>query len=528
MSQNWITAAISIFMLSILACSSPPVTESAIASAQSSPQRTKMTATASVKITEVSDTLPIAKIVAIFPSNVVVDLGEEVQLSANVSTEDGRIVDDAEIIWAMADPRAGSISDNGNFRAGATPGIFPDAISATAIQNTNDGIRYTNSTSSVSVIGDAETSMLSELIVLPEPSSVVTGQIYRMTAIGFDQNGRIIQGVGFSWSVDNSELGHITQTGFLTVEGAAGSYEKAITISGDWQGVRLQHILDVGVIDTPKEDDFFRVQILPQSFHLDAGERLQLRAIALNGLGEILDSAEMRWELVEPGIGAVDASGTFIAGDEPGIYTEAVRVEAAIPGGGAIQRAEDFASVVIREAERIRPVSRVIVFPGEVAMHEGSRSLLVAHPVDESGNLAGETEIAWEMSDPLLGDIDNHGNFIATAAPGYYENAIRVTASQTFDGQLFTIIEEIDLTLTGTLSRAEIQPQLPTIAPGRSVHFDAKGWDENGVEIKGLVTLWEVTDTSAGEIDIFGNFIASENPGLFEGVIQAQVIQNPD
>ena len=66
---------------------------------------------------------------------------------------------------------------------------------------------------------------------------------------------------------------------------------------------------------------------------------------------------------------------------------------------------------------------------------------------------------------------------------------------------------------------------MATLAPGKTVHFSLTGWDENDIHLPGLVVLWSVSDESIGDIDAFGNFTASETPGLYQDAIRAEVIQ---
>ncbi|MCI0439575.1 MAG: hypothetical protein L0177_10655 [Chloroflexi bacterium] len=508
-----------------IGCSSEPPVESVFASNQESVTTIRQFATASVLITEAQTDVPTIEHIAISPGSVVADAGEIVELSARAATEDGRPIDGVSLVWTTVDPRAGSMAGGSAFRAGTTPGVFENAVSVTGFQNTPQGVRFASDSVTVTVVGEVETPTLTSVAILPERPTMLAGQIFRLMAVGFDQNGRVIPGVSFAWQVNNPSLGHVSDIGYLTVLGGQGAYDSAVTVTGVWQGARASKTISVNVVETPGDDDFLDVQILPQSFHLLPGERLQLRAVALGGLGEIADNAEMRWELADPAAGAIDASGVFIAGETPGVYTEAVKVEAAVPGKSGILRAADFASVIVRQPDVARPLKSLRVYPRSLTIGPSARALLIAQPVNDLGHPAREVEIAWEMADPRAGQIDENGSFVAEAAPGRYPRAIRVTASQQLEDGAFTVSESVDVTITGTLARVEIQPQIPTIAPGRSIHFSVRGWDENGVEIAGLVALWSVSDESIGEIDAFGNFTAGDSPGLYEGAIKAEVIQ---
>ena len=51
------------------------------------------------------------------------------------------------------------------------------------------------------------------------------------------------------------------------------------------------------------------------------------------------------------------------------------------------------------------------------------------------------------------------------------------------------------------------------------------GFDENNTQLHNIITKWEVTDASVGEIDNYGNFTAYEKVGFYQNVIQAEILQ---
>jgi hypothetical protein len=335
----------------------------------------------------------------------------------------------------------------------------------------------------------------------------------------------VIPAVSFIWQVNDASLGRVNNLGYLTVTGAAGVYPRAVTVTGIWEGVRLSSTADVAVIQGAEADDFISVQVLPQRFFLEPGQKFRLRAVALDGLGELLSGSELRWSLVTPEAGTIDGRGMFVAGKNQGIYTEAVKVEAIVPGERGFARAVDFASVVIRSARPVRRLETVWIVPESVVVAPGGKVLLLAQPVDEFGNPAEKVSISWLMASEGVGDIDNFGAFTARVQPGRYSGAIAVTVRQQLGDEVITRTESVDVTITGTLSLVEIRPTLATISPVRSVRFVARGYDENGVGLSGLIVRWSLTDKTIGRIDSFGNFTAGKDSGMYQDAIQALVIQ---
>ena len=302
-----------------------------------------------------------------------------------------------------------------------------------------------------------------------------------------------------------------------------------MSVTGIWEGARASATTSLHVTSAPKAEDVFNVHALPQRFFLDPADRMQLRAVALNGLGELVAGTEFRWSMAEPAAGTIDGSGNFVASQAPGVYTEAVKVEAVVPGEGGFVRAVDFASVVVRQKRSSNVLYSVSVVPRTVLVARRGRSTLVVRAIDEFGEPAHNVTVFWDMLDGDAGEVTALGSFTAGKAPGNYPNAIRVTVEQLQEDEVITRSESISVLVTGTLSSAVVGPALAEVAPGRTAHSSLTAWDENGVELSGLVVLWSLSDESIGTIDAFGNFRAGEQPGLFEDAIQAKVIQTlPD
>ncbi|MCH7787583.1 MAG: hypothetical protein IIC22_08735, partial [Chloroflexi bacterium] len=480
--KSWLALVFVLPLLLGVGCSSSaPVAYSVVAFQDSNAITITKNASASVFITSQTDASSKIKDIRISPASIVVDRDETIKLSARVYGADGLALPDVEFVWTAADPRAGTISNDGVFSAGANPGIFEDAISVTSVQDSFTGLQYASATASVTVIGEASSSILTEVAILPGSPTVLSGQIYRLRAVGFDEDGLIIQGISFVWRVNDSVLGRVNDTGYLTVEALEGTYRDAVSVTGIWDGVEISRAVDVTVLETPESDDFLNVQVLPQRFQLDSGGRLQLRAVALNGLGELVNGTELRWSMIDSDAGSVGSDGVFFAGDTPGVYTEAVRVEAIVPGQQGLTRAVDFASVVIRSEQTTRRLENVRVFPGAATVTPKGRVLLTTLAVDEFGDPVKNLLVSWATTQDGVGEMDDLGRFVATGSPGKYPDALRVTVIQQLGDETITRTETVDVIITGALAELEIRPKLTTIDSGQSVHFSILGLDENGV-----------------------------------------------
>lgn len=463
--------------------------------------------------------------VKVSESPVVVDVGETTQLSAEALGADGRPLSDVEIVWTVADLRAGSISKEGVFRGGGAPGTYRDAIVVTAFRNTPLGFQFASASASVTVVGAAQVQRLASVEIYPKTPTILKGQIYRMRAVGFDVDGRVIPNVSFKWELAAAALGSLNDIGYLTVSGDAGLYGNAVKVTGQWGLHQASGTADVNVMSAPRADDFLNVQILPHRFYLDPGGQLKLRAVALNGLGELVRGTQLRWQVVDAASGVVDANGLFTAGRTPGIYTEAVLVEAVIPGERGYVRAQDMASVVVRQQSKTRVLHAVWAVPESVTVGRGGRVFMTPRAVDAAGAPADNVAFKWEVLDPAVGVVNEHGGFVATGRPAAYPGALRVTAAQQLGDELIERNVSVDVVITGTLSDVSVTPDRVVTAPGRTLHFNATGRDEYGTTLPGLVVRWSVTDPAAGRIDAFGIFTAGREPGVYDSAVRAELVQ---
>ena len=510
------------------ACVGPdPVPAAASVPTPTRDETVRVLARASVLITgEPGDVRTIASI-DVEPAQVVLDAGSDASLSANAYDGLGRKFDDVILIWSISDPRAGSISGSGQLLAGPTPGTFRDAVTVTAVRNSVEGIQSVASSVDVTVVGDAAHSKLASISVFPGQTTVSKNEVYRMRAAAFDEDGQVIPQVNLLWSVDVPALGRINQLGYLTVLGEEGVYGQSVTVTAIWEGETLSKTVDVSVTVLAGSDDFLAVQALPETFRLHPGDQLQLAAVALDALGQIVRTAQIQWSVVDPSAGSVDGDGLFTAAKDIGVFTEAVRVEAVSLGAtGEVLRAEDYASVVVLGEEIIQPLAAIRVVPGTLIAPSGSRLVMIVQGIDEAGLPAPDTTYAWEALDSLVGEINPAGSLELTGEPGIYTKALKVTAVQGVGDEQTVLTRLVDVVITGRLNSVTIEPALATVVPGRTIHFAVSSQDRQGNYLPGLTVLWRVTDPSAGTIDAFGNFTAGDNVGLYENSITAEVVQS--
>ena len=526
-STNFILILLSIFFIIVLGCStnnSKPQTNSA--STKSEFYYTTTTLSTSVLITKSSeDQSIIADSISVTPEIIVLKIGESIQLNAKTIDQNSATIHNAEIVWNLSDPRSGSITKEGIFTAGRNPGTFEQAISVVSIQNSPKGIHYTNKSIGVTIIGETKVRNLSYIEIIPSNPTVVRYQIRKLQAVGYDENGVIIPGVRFIWKLEQPDIGTLNQLGYLTVEGLPNKYIDGISVTGIWKNKEINTSNHINIIESSRKFDTYNVQALPQKFYTYPEDKIHLRAIALNGLGEIASGTQLRWEMVNHVAGKIDGNGNFVAGNVPGIYPESIKVEAMIPSENGFVKTYDYSSVVVRNIPKLGPLEYIEIIPNSIVAQPNSTIIIRAYGKDENGRTVENSKVDWQILNDAIGTIGELGIFKSSLTPGIYPKALEISLTQNSDSGVIEKKSNIDVTITGTLNTGKVYPELGVVETGKTIHFSARGFDENNIQLHNTIVKWEITDKSVGEIDKYGNFTAYEKIGLYENLIKAELLQ---
>ena len=467
----------------------------------------------------------IADSITITPEIIVLKIGESIQLDAKTVDENSKIVDNTQVVWNLSDPRSGSITNDGIFTAGRNPGTFDQAISVVSVQNNPKGIHYTSKSIGVTIIGETKVRTLSHIDIIPSNPTVVKHQIRKLQAIAYDENGVIMPGVRFIWKLENPEIGKLNQLGYLTVEGTPSEYIDGISVTGIWKNTEIKTSNNLNIIEYSRTFDTYNVQALPQKFYTYPEDKIHLRAIALNGLGEIASGTQLKWEMVNRVAGSIDGNGNFIAGNVPGIYPESIKVEAMIPSENGFVKTHDYSSVVVRDIPSLGPLEYIEIIPNTIVVEPNSKVIIRAYGKDENGRTVETSKVNWRISNHDIGEIDDLGIFKSSQSSGIYPKTLEISLTQNIDSGIVEKKSTIDVTITGKLNTGKVYPELGLLETGKTINFSAIGFDENNVRLHNTIVKWVVTDESVGEIDQYGNFTAYGKTGLYKDLIQAEILQ---
>lgn len=525
-------AALGFVSLLLISCAAPAAGPTAT---PSTPRRTSTgggtvtkTTTASVKIVKAS-ARPLQKIVRVevVPGDLELATGESAVLGAVAYDEQNQRVSLVRFTWSTVNIEAGRVDQRGRFTAGTTPGTYKGAIQVTAVRQTPEQTVYQSGLVDVTITGETIRPALSRIDVAPNPIQATPGQIVRLEAYGYDAQGHLVADTRFTWSL-GEPVGKINQLGYLTVEGQPGTYTKAISVegrSGD-RTLALDVDLEIGESSSPVEA--LTVQILPRQIQIAPGEVFRFNAVAFDQKGRAVPQRFLRWSVARTAAGTISPEGgfgNFRAGTTPGTYVDTVVVDVSSLSGRQQLRATGYATVVVQTAQPPRPLSLARVQPGSIAVQPGQTAILTPLAYDDAGKPAKNVEVTWEMADPRAGRIGKDGRFVATATPGRYPGAVRLTVTQRLGDRAHTQTAHADVNVPGDVARVEITPSQAVAAAGETIHFSAVAFDTQGSQIPGLIFRWRVANPQAGTIDPLGNFKAGQTLGDYANAIEVTAVQ---
>lgn len=175
--------------------------------------------------------------------------------------------------------------------------------------------------------------------------NVAAGSTTELEAYFADESGEVLGIALVDWTLLDSNAGSLTKDGAFTAGEVAGSYEAAIMASSIDR--ELSHTAIVTIVPTV----LAQVILGPNPADIGMGIEQQFVAVGGDRFGNGIYGLSFTWK-VERGGGVIDANGLFIAGDEPGEYTDSIVAVAQVEG----VTASGSASVIV-EQDRIAFIS---------------------------------------------------------------------------------------------------------------------------------------------------------------------------
>ena len=291
-------------------------------------EQLKISATADVVVLDPEDlTQRISALV--LPGVVSLGLGQETRFTGVVLDEKGNQLIPQATSWQIGDPGAGSLGPDGRFHAGSTSGVYPGAVSMTA-KVSHLGEELSLTTEATVVVVDisrvvTKPGTLQTVAIFPDRVTLSPGESTRLSVVGLDGDGRLLDDVQLVWSLDPL-TGEISPSGKLVAANFPGIHQSAIIVDARQIGAEEQafQTISATLIIRGKLE---KVDVTPQRATVLPGGRIRFRAVGYDKNGTSLPDVTARWSVVDTRVGTIDASGVFTAGESLGEYPGAVRVE---------------------------------------------------------------------------------------------------------------------------------------------------------------------------------------------------------
>ena len=257
--------------------------------------------------------------VEVNPAPLVLLPGISQQITGAVFDQFGNEITGPILEWEITE--GGRFSSGDLFIADTSAGEYEMTVTAKATSD-QEVIQET-------IVLTIEPDALAQVVIAPQPATVVAGMTQQFTAAAYDSFGNEIPDVTFGW-LAREEAGRINSLGIFSASEKAGMHADAVTVEAIEGSVTKINRSAVIVEPGPP----YLIEVRPNRVTVAPGQ-VQAFTTTVFDLhrNEIRDVA-ITWSVAEGG-GTIDESGTFIAGEELGLYPETILVEANYQGDKA-------------------------------------------------------------------------------------------------------------------------------------------------------------------------------------------------
>ncbi len=237
------------------------------------------------------------------------------------------------------------------------------------------------------------------------------------------------------------------------------------------------------------------ITVEPSRVVLESGERQQFQASAFDALGNPVPDAPFVWTS-EESVGEVLDDGTFIAGPDVGVHTDAVTVE--------YERLGETASLELPVEIVYGPLHFLNIEPPTINLRVNSRVDIDVIATDRQGHVLPEPDVEWTVTRGGVDAVLAGGEFRAGRLPTESEQTlVEVSVSVGQDTLTRTIPGNIT---TGILDRVDVTATPDEAAVGTPVMLTAQAFDRFGNELDLESVEWQLVDDSYGEVTAEGVF----------------------
>ena len=281
-------------------------------------------ATVLVEVLEAGAVEPPSK-VNLFPQAVSLRPGDTMEFRALVLDQRGNLFESVERSWTLSDPTAGDLDGQGRFRAGSTPGTYPNLVEVTVTPLGMEVPVPLEATATVTVLEPVESpERLQRLLLNPQVVRLRPGESLRFGAAALSNSGDVIPSPDLRWEV-HEDVVTVSPLGVVTAKDRPGTYPDVVSVKvthGEGEEQVTQTARATAIILGP----LARVDVVPQEVQVASKQMVRFNYVAYDINGVRLFDVSASWDVLDERVGTIDEVGLFIAGDIPGEYKDVIKV----------------------------------------------------------------------------------------------------------------------------------------------------------------------------------------------------------
>ena len=377
--------------------------------------------------------------IAVTPSSATVAVGANLTLSAEVRDGAGQLMAGRRVTWSSEDDAIATVSASGVV-TGRTIGTVMIAAST---------------------VGK---NAFSEVTVNPTPVSFVrlshnnhamrVGETFLLVAEALDGGGRVLSGRPFTWTTSNASVATVTNDGLVTAVSTGGA-----VITASAEGKSESASISVSLVPVAN------VVIVEEASDIVVGQNTQLTAEVRDASGGILTGRLVSWSSNRTSVATVSSSG-LVTGNAAGTATITATSEGKM-GTATINVSP-------------RPVSSVIVSPGQLSLIVGQTRQLTISITDDRGQILSGRPVSFSSNNSQIVSVSPSGLLTGISAG-------MATITATSEGKTGTA----DVTVTPVpVSMVEVTPSQSSIIVGHGVQLTATAKDVAGKPLSGRSVNW--------------------------------------
>ncbi len=247
--------------------------------------------------------------------------------------------------------------------------------------------------------------------IIPQKATLEIGKEQTFSAEVVDAYGNRINDAELKWSADES-IGVIIEKNKLVAGTVAGVFKQGISASLKEEGSDIKADAEITIKPGSLCEVEFPVLIV------GAGENISPEFSAKDEYGNIINTAQAEFSLINNEAGSLNDNSIFSASHIVNSYPEAILVE--VTDGDINITASTMISVVPGKP------SQIGIAPTEIVLGRGIPQQFIAIGVDSFGNIIEDIDVEWSVT-AGGGDIDDKGYFIASEQPGDYLKTVQAS-----------------------------------------------------------------------------------------------------